>query len=129
MNHSTLGLPVHHQIPESTQTHVHRIGDAIQPYHPLSPPSPPAFNLPKRQGLYKESAHCIRWPKVWSFSFNISPSNEYSGLTSFRIDWFGLLADQGTLKSLLQHNSSKHRFFSAQHSLSSTLTFIHDYWK
>ena len=70
-------------------------------------PSPPAFNLPKRQGLYKESAHCIRWPKVWSFSFNISPSNEYSGLISFRMDWLDILAVQGTLKSLLQHHSSK----------------------
>ena len=88
-------------------------------------PSPPAFNLPKRQGLYKESAHCIRWPKVWSFSFNISPSNEYSGLTSFRIDWFGLLAVPGTLKSLLQHHSTKASIL--QHSAFFMVQLSHPY--
>ena len=106
MNCSMLGLPVHHQLLELTQTHVHRVGGAIQPSHLLSP-SPPAFNLSQHQGLSSESVLRIRWTKYWSFSFSISPSNEYSGLISFRMDWFDLLAVQGTLKSLLQHNSLK----------------------
>ena len=93
MDCSTPGFPVHHQLPELAQTHVHRVGDAIQPFHPLSSPSPPALNLR------------IRWPTYWRFSFSFSPSNEYSGLISFRMDWFDLLAVQGTLKSLLQHQS------------------------
>ena len=208
MNCSTLGLPVHHQLLEFTQTHVHRVSDAIQPSHPLLRPSPPAFNLSQLQGIFQgvSSSHqvakalefqlqhqsfqsvssvqslsrvrlfaipftaacqaslsitnsrsllklmsielvipsshlnlcrpllllpsifpgmrvlssksvlCIRWPKYWSFSFNISPSNEYSGLISFRMDWLDLLAVQGTLKCLLQHHSSKHQFFGAQFS-------------
>ena len=95
------GLPVHHQLPELAQTHVHQVGDAIKPSHPLLSPSSPAFNLSQQQGLH------IRWPKYWSFSFSISPSNEYSGLISFRMEWLDLLAVQGTLKSLLQHHSSK----------------------
>ena len=103
MNCSTPGLPVHHQLPESTQTHVHRVNDAIQPSHPLSLLSPPALNLSQHQGLFK----LVRWPKYWSFSFNISPSNEHPGLISFRMDWLDFLAVQGTLKSLLQHHSSK----------------------
>ena len=106
-NCSTPGLPVHHQLPELTQTHVHSIGDAIQPSHPLSSSSPPAFNLSQYQGLSQGIVLLIRWPKYWSFSFSISPSNEDSGLISFRMDWLDLLAVQGTLKSLLQHNSSK----------------------
>ena len=89
-----------------TQTHVLWVGDAIQPSHSLSSPSP-AFNLSQHQGLSSESVLCIRWPKYWSFSFNISPSNEYSGLISFRMDWLDLLVVQGTLKNLLQHHSSK----------------------
>ena len=101
MNRSTPGLPIHHQLPESTHTHVHRVGDAIQPSHPLSSPSPPAPNPSQHQGFSNESALHIRWPKYWSFSFNISPSNEYPGLISFRMDWVDLLAVQGTLKSLL----------------------------
>ena len=105
MNHSTPGLPVH-QLPEFTQTHVHWVGDAIQASHPLSSPSPPAFNLSQHQGL-SESVIRIRCPKCWSFSFSISPSNEYSGLISFRIDLVNFLAVQGTLKSLLQHHGSK----------------------
>ena len=100
------GLPVYHQLPELAQTHVHRIRDAIQPSHPLSFPSPLAFNLSQHQGFYNESV-LIRWSKYWSFSFSISPSNEYSVLISFWIDWLDLLAVQGTLKSLLQHHSSK----------------------
>ena len=107
MNHSTPGLPVHHQLPELSQTHVHWIGDAIQPFHPLSSPSLPAFIFPSIRVFSDESALRIRWPNYWSFSFNINPSNEYSGLISFRMDWLDLLAVQGTLKSLLQHNSSK----------------------
>ena len=163
MNHSTPGFPFHHQIPEFTQTHVHQVRDAIQPYHPLSSPSHPAFSLsqhqfrsvqllicvqlqaslsitnsqtlfklmsiesmmpsnclifchpllllpsifPRIRVFSKESVLHIRWPKYWSFSFSISPSNEYSGLTSFRMDWLDLLSVQGTLQSLLQHHSSK----------------------
>ena len=107
MNCSMPGLPVYHQLPESTQTHVHCVGDAIQPSHHLLSPSPPALNLSHHHGLFSESALCIRWPKYWSFSFNISPSNEHPGLVSFRMDWLDLLAVQGTLKSLLQHHSSK----------------------
>ena len=106
-NHSMPGLPVHHQLRESTQTHVHRVGDAIQPSHPLSSPSPPALNLSQHKGLLNGSALRLRWPKYWSFSFNISPSNEHPGLISLRMDWLDLLAIQGTFKSLLQHHSSK----------------------
>ena len=83
------------------------VGEAIQPSHPLSSPSPPAFNLSQHQGLSSESVLHIRWPKYWSFSFSISPSNEYSGLISFRMDWLDLLAVQRTLKGLFQHHSSK----------------------
>ena len=104
---SMLGLPVHHQFLELAQTHVHRVGDAIQPSHPLSSPSPPASVFPSIRVFSNESVLHIRWLKYWSFIFSISPSNEYSGLISFRIDWFYLLAVQGTLKSLLQHHSSK----------------------
>ena len=105
MNSSTPGLPVRHQLPESTQTHVHCVCDAIQPSHPLSPllllpPIPPSIRV-----FSNGSALCIRWPKYWSFS--ISPSNEHPGLISFRMDWLDLLAVQWTLKSLLQHHSSK----------------------
>ena len=107
MNRSMPGLPVHRQLPEFTQTYVHRVGDAIQPSHLLLSPSPPTFNVSQHQGPFKESVLCIRWPKYWSFSFSISPSNEYSGLISFRMDWLDLLAVQGTLKSLLQHHNSK----------------------
>ena len=96
MNCSTPGLPVHHQFPEFTQTHVHRVRDAIPPSHPLSSPSPSS-----------ESALHMRWPKYWSFSFSIIPSKEIPGLISFRMDWLDLLAVQGTLESLLQHHSSK----------------------
>ena len=107
MNHSIPGLPVHYQLPEFTQTHVDRVSDTIQPSHPLSSPSPPAPNLSQHQGLFQWVVLRISWPKYWSFSFNISPFNEYSGLISFRMDWLDLLEFQGTLKSLLQHHSSK----------------------
>ena len=105
------GFPVHHQLPESTQTYVYWVGDAIQPSHPVSSPSPPAFNFSQHQGLFNESVLSIRWPKHWNFSFSISPSNEYSRLISFRIDWLDFLVVQGTLKSLLQHHSSKASIF------------------
>ena len=106
MNRSTPGLPVHHLLQEFTQIHVHRVGDAIQPSHPLSSPSPPASNLSNKV-FSSQPALRIRRPKDWSFSFSFSPSNEYSGLISFRMDWVDLLAVQGTLKSLLQRHSSK----------------------
>ena len=99
-------LEVFFSLGEFTQTHVHWADDAIQPSHPLSTPSPPAFNLSGTRIFSNESVLCLRWPKDWSFSFNISPSKEYSGLISFRMDWLDLLAVQGTLKSL-QHHSSK----------------------
>ena len=108
MNCSTPGLPVHHQFPESTQTHVHQVSDAIQPSHPLLSPSPPAPSIfPSISVFSNESALCIRRSKYWSFSFNISPSNEHPGLISVRMDWLDLLAVQGTLKSLFQHRGSK----------------------
>ena len=107
MDGSTLGLPVLHLLPEFTQTYVHWVGDVVQPSHLLSSPSPPAFNLSQHQGLFQWVGFWIRWPKYWSFSFNIRLSSEYSGLISFKMDWLDLLAVQGTLKSLLQHHSSK----------------------
>ena len=107
MNHSTSGLPVHHQLPEFTQTHVHWVGDAILPSHPLSSFLLLPSIFPSIMIFSNESVLCIRWPKYWDFSFSISPSNEYSGLISFRMDWLDSLADQGTLKSFLQHHSSK----------------------
>ena len=107
MDCSTLGFPVHHQLLELDQTHVHQVNDAIQPSYPLLSPSLPAFNLAQYRGFSSESVLHIKWPKFWSFSFSISASNQYSGLISFSIDWFDLLAVQGTLKSLLQHLSSK----------------------
>ena len=107
MNCSTPGLPVHHHLPEFTQTHVHRVGDAIQPSHPccpllLLPPIPPSIRV-----FSNESTLHMRCPKYWSFSFSIIPSKEIPGLISFRMDWLYLLAVQGTLKSLLQHHGSK----------------------
>ena len=107
MDCSIPGFPVYHPFLELAQTHAHQVTDAIQPSHPLSSPSPPPFNLSQHQVFSNESVPHIRWPKYWSFSFSISPSNEYSRLISFRIDRFDLLAVQGTLKSLLQHHISK----------------------
>ena len=101
MDWSMPGFPTHHQLLEPTKTHVHRVGDAIQPSHPLSSPSPPPSIFPSVKVFSNELVLHIRWPKYWSFSFNISPSNEYSGLISFRMDWLDLLSVQGTLKSLL----------------------------
>ena len=102
MNCSTLSLLVDHQLPEFTQTHVHRVSDVIQPAHPLSSLSPPVPIPPSIRVFSNESTLRVRWPKYWSFSFSISPSNEHPGLISFRMDWLELLAVQGTLKSLLQ---------------------------
>ena len=130
MNHSTPGLPVHHQLLEFTQTHAHQVGDAISRLilcRPLLllPPISPSI-----RGFSNESTLHIRWPKYWSFKFSISPTNEHPGLISFRMDWLDLLAVQGTLKSLLQHHSSKTSIFSALSFLySPTLTSIHDHWK
>ena len=107
MDCSTPGLPVCHQLLELTRTHVHGVSDAIQPSHPVLSPSPPTSIFPSIRVFSSESALRIRWPKYWSFSFSISPSKEYSGLISFRIEWFDLLTIQGTLKRLLQHHSSK----------------------
>ena len=107
MHRSMPGLPVHHQLLDSTEILVHWVGDGIQPSHPLSSPSSPALNLFQHQGFPNGSALHIRWPQCWSFSFNISLFNEHAGLISFRMDWLDLLAVQGSLKSLLQHNSSK----------------------
>ena len=101
------GFPIYHQLLEFAQTHVHRVSDAIQPSHPLSSPSPPAFNLSRHQGLFQWVSSSYQAAKVLEFQLNIRPSNEYSGLISFRIDWFDLLAVQGALKSLLQHHSLK----------------------
>ena len=106
MNRSMPGLPVHHQLPDFTQTHIHWAGDAIQPSHSLSSPSP-ALNLSQHQDLFKWVSPLHQVAKVWNFSFSISPSNEYLGLISFRMDWLDLLAVQEILKSLLQHHSSK----------------------
>ena len=126
---STPGLPVYRQLWKFTQTHVHWVGDAIQPPHPLSSPSPPAFNLSQHQCLFKwvSSSHQVAKVLV---SASASASNEHSGLISFRMDWLDLLAAQGILKSLFQHYSSKASilwhfgFFIAP-----TLTSIRDYWK
>ena len=109
---------------------VHQVGNAIQPSHPLPSPSPPASGFPSMRIFSNESVLHIRWLKYWRFTINISLSNEYSGLISFRINWFDLFSVQGILKSLLQHHSSK-----ASHSLALSplwgpnLTSIHDYWK
>ena len=118
MNRSTPGLPVHHQLPESTQTHVHWVGDAIQPSHPPSSPSPPALNLSQHQGLFNESALHIRRPKYWSFSFNISPP--HPGLISFRMEiaWISLQS-KGLSRVFFNTWVQRHQLFWAQLSLQS----------
>ena len=131
MDRSTSDLPGHHQLPEFTQTHVHRVSDAIWPSHPLLSPSPPAPNpsqhqhIPPSQHFANESTLPMRWPKYWSFSFSISPSHEHPGLISFRMDWLDLLAVQGTLNSLLQHHSSKASIL--QHSAFFTVQLSNPY--
>ena len=123
---STPGLPVYHQLPEFTYTHVHRVSDAIQPSNPLSSPSH-AFNFSEHQGLLQWVMSSHRWPEYWSFSISISPYNEYSRLISFRMDWLDLLAVPGTLKSLLQYHSSKASIL--WHSAFFIFQFSHDHWK
>ena len=125
MDHSTLGLPGHHQFLEFTQTHVHWVDDAIQPSHPLLPLLLLYSIFPSIRVFASESTLCIRWPKYWNFSFNISPSNEHSGPISFRMGWLDLLAVQGTLKSLLQHHSSKASIL--RHSAFFTVQLLHPY--
>ena len=107
INCSMPGIPVLHHFPEFVQTHVHWLGDAIQLSHPLSPPSPLTSVFPSISVFSSESDLHIRWSKYWSSSFTISPSNGYSGLIFFRIDWFDLLAVQGILRSLLQYHNSE----------------------
>ena len=124
MNCSTPGLLVHHQLPEFTQTDEHRGGDATDPSHPLSSPSPPAPNPSQHQDFFQRVLR-IRWPKYWSFSLSISPSNQHPGLVSFRMDWLDLLAVRGTLKSLLQHHSPKASIL--QHSAFFTVQLSHPY--
>ena len=119
---STLGFCIYHQLTVVAQTHVHQFGHAIQPSHPLSSPSSDCC-LQSFRVFSNESVLCIRWPKYWSFNLSISPSNENSGLISFRIDWFDLPAVEGTLKSLLQHHSSKASVF--QHSAFLTVQVSH----
>ena len=114
MDCSTPGFSVHHQLPELTQIHVHRVNDAIQPSHPLSSLSSPAFNLSQDQVFSKESVLLIRWPKYWSFSFSISLSNEYSGLISFRMDWLDLPAVKGLSRVFSNTTVQKHQFFCTQ---------------
>ena len=119
MDCSTPGFPVHHQFPEPTQTHIHWVSDAIQPSHPLSPPSPPDFSLSQHQGLFQWVSFLHQVAKVLEFHFNISPSNEHPGLISFRMDWLDLLAVQGTLRVFSNTTVQKHQFFGAQLSLQS----------
>ena len=125
MNHSTPGLPVHHQLQEFTQAHAHRVDDAIQPSHALSSPSPPAPNPSQHHSLFQWGNSSHEVPKYWSFSFNISPSNEHPGLISFSMDWLDLLAVQGTLNSHLQHHSSEASIF--QHLAFVTAQLSHPY--
>ena len=107
MDCSMPGFPVHHQLPELAQTHVHQVSDAIQPSHPLLSPSPSDFNLSQHQALFQWVSALHQVLKYWSFNFSISPSNDYSVLISFRIDWFDLLAVQGTFKAFLQQHYLK----------------------
>ena len=129
MNCSMPGLPIHHQLPEFTQTHVYWVSDVTQPTHPLSSPSPPTFNLPQHQGPFRWVSSLHQVAKVLSFSLSINPSSEHPGLISFRMDWLDLLAVQGTLKSLLQHHSSKASIWRLSFLHSPTLTSMHDHWK
>ena len=129
MNRSTPGLPVHHQLPESlklTSIELVMPSSHLILGRPLLflPPIPPSIRV-----FSNESAPRMRWPKYWSFSLSISPSKEIPGLISFRMDWLDLLAVQGTLKSLLQHHSSKASILWCSAFFSPTLAYIHDHWK
>ena len=123
LNCSIPDLPVLHHLPKLAQIHVHWVSDAIQPSCPLLFPSPPAFIFPSIRVFSNELVLCITWQKYWNISIN--PSNEYSGLISFRFDWFDLLAVQRTLKSLLQHHSSKASIL--QHSAFFIVLLSHPY--
>ena len=125
MNRSAPGLLLHHRLPGFTQTHVHWVGDAIQPSHPWPSPSLPAPIPPSIRVFSNESTLRMRWQKYWSFSFSIIPSKEIPALISFRMDWLDLLAVQGTLKSLLQHHTSKTSIL--QHSAFFTVQLSHPY--
>ena len=130
IDYGTPGLPVPHHLLEFAQVHVNLIGEAIQPSHLLSPLLLLPSFFPSIRVFSSELSLHIRWPKHWSFSFSISPSNEYLGLISFRMDWLDLLAVQGTVKSLPQHYSSKAiNSLALSFLYSPTLTSIHDYWK
>ena len=128
MDCSMPGFPVPYYLPEFAQNHAPWVSDAIQPLLPQSPPSPPDFNISKHLIFSSELVLCIRWPKYWSFSFSISTSKEYSGLLSFRIASFYLLAVQVTLKNLLQHHKSINSLVLSL-LYGPTLISIHDYWK
>ena len=128
MDCSRLGFPLHHQFPKLAQSHVHQVGDAIG-YLILCRPLLLPSIFPSIRVFSYESFLPIRCPEYWIFSFNISPSIEYSGLISFRIDWLDLLAVQGTLKSFLQHHSSKTSVLWRSAFFIVQLTFVHDYWK
>ena len=125
MDCSMPGLHVYHHLLEFTQTHVHWVGDIILPSHPLSSLFLLPSIFPSLRVFTNESALHIRWPKYWSFSFNLTPSSEHSGLISFKMDWLDLLAVQGTLKSLLQHHSSKASVL--QHSTFFIVQLSHPY--
>ena len=129
MNCSTPGLPVHHQLLESTQTHIHRVSDAIQPSHPLLSPSPPAPNPSQHQSLFSEATLLMRWPKYWSFSFSIIPSNEHQDWSP--LEWAGWISLQSRGLSRVFSNTTvqKHQLFSAHFLHSPSLTSIHDHWK
>ena len=124
MDCSPPGFPVLHYLPELAQTHVHQVSDAVQPTQPLllSPSTFPGIRV-----FPNELALCIRWPKYWSFSFSISPSDEYSGLIGFKTDWFDLLQSKGLSRVLSSTTARKHQFFSAQPSLWSNSHIIRDY--
>ena len=131
MDYSTPDFTVHHQLQEFTQIHVDWVSDAIQPSHPLSSPSPSTFNFFQHQGLFKWTSSSHQVAKYWSFTFCISPSNQYSGLISFEIDWLNLLAVHGTLS---QESSPTPQFKSINSLVLSflyipILTSIHDNWK
>ena len=129
MNCSTPGFPVHYQFPQLSQTHVHRVSDAIQPPHPLLlllllPPIFPSIRV-----FSNKSVLCIRWPKYWSFSFSITPSNEYSGLISFRMNWLDLPAVQGNLESSPTPQFKSINFSALSLIYSPTVTSVHNQWK